>query len=421
MSIFYDFISLVFVLALLPVYLIKGKFHKGFSRRIGFLPRGLDLDRPIWIHAVSVGEASSVKGLVAQLRKEYPRKKLVISTVTATGNKIARALAGEGDFLTYLPLDFGFIVSRVIKRIKPSLFIIAETEIWPNLIRHLHENNVPVVTVNGRISDKSYSGYRMIKPLIRPVLRLVDFFCVQSATDADRLCSLGVEKEKVRVTGNVKFDIELGHETDSSRIRRELYLVPEDKLWVCGSTHQGEEEIIIEAYAQALKSVPGLKLLIAPRHTERRQKVAAAVSAHSFTPVFISSLGGFCPACAGRAIFILDIMGELQSYYSAADAVFVGGSLVKTGGHNIIEPAARKKPVLFGPHMFNFRDISRIFLENKAGIMVHDAKSLAFEIKRILGEDLPARQMAERAYQLIVANKGATMRNIEVIKGLVKI
>ena len=406
------------MLVYLPLYFFRGKFHRGFFRRFGFLPKGLNLDEPIWIHAVSVGEAISIKGLIGKIREAYPNKKLVISTVTATGNKIARSLISEGDFLTYLPLDFSFIIKRVMRKIKPCLFIIAETEIWPNLIACLYKEKIPIVTVNGRISDNSYSGYRGIRFLIRPILSKIKKFCVQSEIDALRLINLGVAKENIQVTGNVKFDLNLAKAQDSKVlvIREKLWLGLDGKLWVCGSTHPHEEEIIIKAYRELLLSYPKLKLLIAPRHPERSKDIGRLVSANSFMPIFISNISGSCPTCINNPVFILDVMGELFDYYSAADIVFVGGSLVKTGGHNILEPASQKKPVFFGPYMFNFRDISRMFLENKAGIMVQDANDLVVKIKEILDSNLLAKQLVEHAYDLIINNRGATQKNIDVIK-----
>ncbi|MDD5561059.1 MAG: 3-deoxy-D-manno-octulosonic acid transferase [Candidatus Omnitrophica bacterium] len=421
MFILYDFIFLIFALLYLPVYLFKGKFHRGFLRRLGFLPDGLELDRPIWIHAVSVGEAVSIKGLAGGLRKAYPGKKLVISTVTATGNKIAAGLTVEGDLLTYLPLDFSFIVRKVIKKVNPCLFIIAETEIWPNLITCLHKQKIPVFTVNGRISDGSYSGYRAVRFLIGPILRKIRQFCVQSDVDAARLRSLGVDGENIQVTGNVKFDIDLETAAgfDAQAFRQKLWLGLDEKLWVCGSTHPHEEELIIEAYKKILPAFPKLKLLLAPRHPERSGDVGRLVSENHFMPVFISSISGACPTCINSPVFILDLMGELPDYYSAADIVFVGGSLVKTGGHNILEPSSLKKPVFFGPYMFNFRDISRLFVENKAGIMVGDADDLVIKMKEVLGSSLLAKQLGGRAYDLIASNRGATGRNIGVIRRFV--
>lgn len=418
MFIIYDLIFFIFSLIYLPLYLFCGKFHQGFSRRLGSLPADLNLDRPIWIHAVSVGEAISIKGLVSQLRKTYPQKKIVISTVTATGNKVALGLVNEGDLLTYLPLDFSFIVSKVLKKINPCVFIIAETEIWPNLISCLYQQKIPVVTVNGRISDRSYAGYSAIKLFIRPILRKVNRFCVQSEVDALRLQNLGVEKQDIEVTGNVKFDIDLEESSavNVSAYRQKLWLGQNDKLLVCGSTHPKEEELILKAYAQLLIIFPELKLLIAPRHPQRSKEIASLAAGKGFMPIFISSITGACPACINKAIFILDVIGELLNYYSAADIVFMGGSLIKKGGHNILEPASLKKPVVFGPYMFNFRDISELFLENKAAFMAHDYQELIVKIKEILERPLEAKEMAKRAYGLIIANKGATLKNIQVIQ-----
>lgn len=418
MFIIYDLIFLIFALALLPLYLLRQKFHPGFARRLGSLPANLNLDRPIWIHAVSVGEAVAVKGLVGQLRKAYPRKKIVISTVTATGNKVAESLVNAGDFLTYLPLDFSFIVSKVLKKINPCVFIIAETEIWPNLISCLYQQKIPVITVNGRISDSSYAGYSAIKLFIRPILRKVSRFCVQSGTDALRLQNLGVEEQNIQVTGNVKFDINLEALSgiDVSAYRQKLWLGQDDKLLVCGSTHPQEEKIIFKAYKELLSTYPKLKLLIAPRHPERSKEIASLATDQGFMPIFISSITGSCPTCVNKSVFILDVIGELFNYYSVADIVFMGGSLVKQGGHNLLEPASLKKPVIFGPYMFNFRDIGELFLKNKAALMAHDCAELVVKIKEILGNTLAAKEMAQRGYGLIIANKGATLKNIQVIQ-----
>ena len=420
MFILYDLIFFIFALVYLPIYLLRGKFHQGFSSRLGILPANLSLDRPIWVHAVSVGEAVSIKELITQLRKAYPHKKLVISTVTATGNKIAQGLIGYSDLLIYLPLDFSFIVRHVLKRINPSLFIIAETEIWPNLISELYKQKIPIVTVNGRISDSSYSGYSAIKYIIRPILRKVNIFLLQSDTDALRLERLGVAKEKIQVTGNLKFDINLnvGLRLDTLEYRQKLLLGSEDKLWVCGSTHAGEEMLIIQTYKELLLVCPKLKLFLAPRHPERSKDIAALLSKMKFMPVFVSSISGACPTCINSPVFILDTIGQLFNYYACADIVFVGGSLVKKGGHNIIEPASLKKPVIFGPYMFNFRDIADLFIQYKAGVMVSSAQELSLKMKELLFSELLAKDLGQRAYELILKHSGATEKNIQVIKQL---
>lgn len=420
MFIIYNLIFFIFALIYLPLYLFRGKLNHFFLSRLGFLPDNLNLDQPIWIHAVSVGEIIAVKGLIEELRKEYPLKKLVISTVTETGNKLAKNLIKEGDFLTYLPLDFSFIVKKVIKRINPCMFIIAETEIWPNLITYLYKQNIPVITINGRISDASFAGYRAIKLFIRPILKKVSQFCMQSDIDALRLQNLGADKNKIQVTGNVKFDINLDSVSGINALlfRQKLWLNPDDKLLVCGSTHPKEEEIIFDAYKKLLVIFPKLKLLIAPRHPQRSKDIAKLATHNDFMPISISGISGSCPTCINKPVFILDVIGQLLNYYAAADIVFVGGSLVKTGGHNIIEPASLAKPVIFGPHMFNFRDMSKLFLKNKAAYLAHDGNELVSKIKEILSNSILAKGLAKRAHDLIVNNQGATKKNIQVIRQL---
>lgn len=422
MFIIYNLIFFIFALVYFPVYLLQGKLNRVFLNRLGFLPHDLVLDKPIWIHAVSVGEVIAVKGLIEELRKAYPLKRLVISTVTETGNKLASGLIREGEFLTYLPLDFSFIVKKVIKKINPSIFIIAETEIWPNLISCLYKQNIPVITVNGRISDASYAGYQAIKLFIQPILRKISQFCMQSDTDALRLEKLGAEKDKIKVTGNVKFDINLDSalRINTLALRQKLWLGQDDKLLVCGSTHLHEEELIFDAYKQLLSAFPKLKLLIAPRHPARRKDIGKLATQKGFMPIFISGIPGSCPTCINNPVFILDIIGELFNYYSVADVVFMGGSLVKTGGHNIIEPASLKKPVIFGPHMSNFRDISEMFVKNNAAYQVQDPDELVAKIKEILSNNILAKQLTERAYELIIKNKGAIKNNIQIIRQYLK-
>ncbi len=419
MFIFYDLIFLITAIFFLPVYLFRGKFHKGFSARLGFLPKGLALDNPIWVHAVSVGEVKSVSCLLEDLRRAYPGKQIVISTVTPTGNRIAREFAKEKDFVTYLPLDFSFIVGRFIDRISPSLFILAETEIWPNLIMGLFRRGVPIITVNGRISDRSFRGYLAVKPLIKPILSKIRFFCAQTERDAERLKRLGVAEDNIQVTGNMKFDslAEPGKK-DREVFRSKLGLGPQEKLLVAGSTHPGEEEILLDVYRELLKEFPQLKLLIAPRHPERSQDIAKIISGLSFLSVFISSLPGKCPTCLTTTVFILDKVGELTDYYSAAEVVFVAGSLIKKGGHNILEPVSLGKPVLFGPYMFNFRDIADLFLINRAAIQTSDPEDLKINIAKLLNQPDEALGMVRRGQEIIRCHRGATLRNLQFIKKL---
>jgi 3-deoxy-D-manno-octulosonic-acid transferase len=417
MFIFYDLIFLIFSLIYLPLYLFRKKFHRGFGRRLGILPRNLELDRPIWVHAVSVGEVMAVRGLIEELRKIYPHKKFVISTVTASGNKIAQGLAQEGDVVTYLPLDFGFIVRSVMDRINPAIFVIAETELWPNLISYLYRKEIPIITVNGRISDASFKGYLRIKFLLKSILEKVNFFCVQTERDAERLMCLGVLAGRIQVTGNMKFDRKDYQDVNKDAIdyRKKIGLESGERLLVSGSTHAGEEEIILGAYKELLNEFPQLKLLLAPRHPERSKELGKIVSKFGLRAVF-SSLAFTCSTCITKPVFILDTIGQLTSVYAIADIVFVGGSLIKKGGHNILEPASLGKPVLFGPHMFNFRDIADLFLNNKAALLVYNQDELKANIAHLLKNPSFVTGLGQRAKELILKNQGASKRNAVYIK-----
>ena len=418
MFILYDLIFLLVSVFYLPIYFFRGKFHSGFLARLGFLPDNLDLDRPIWVHAVSVGEAIVVRGLIEELRKMYPGKRFVISTVTVTGNKIARGIAREKDFVTYLPLDLSFIVRSVIDRINPEVFIIAETEIWPNLISYLARKHIPVITVNGRISDSSFRGYLSVKFLIKPILRRINIFCVQAERDRQRAIRLGVDPDRIHVTGNMKFDAKdyAAMKKDYLEYRRGLGVESAEKILVAGSSHPGEEEVVLDAYQALRRDFPNLRLLIAPRHPERAQEIGKIIERYGFEPERISQLSAnIGKPLSKQAVFILDTIGELVSYYAISDIVFVGGSLVNTGGHNILEPAAMGKPILFGPFMFNFRDIAELFLKNKAAIKVNGLKELKDNIADLLSHPDKALQLGLAAGGLIIKNQGATVRNARLI------
>ena len=438
MYILYDLIFLLFATAYLPIFLFRKKFHRGFKMRLGILPKHLKLEHPIWVHAVSVGEVMAVRHLIEDLRAAYPDKKLVISTVTTTGNKIAKGIAREGDFVPYLPLDLSFIIRGVVDKIQPSAFVLVETEIWPNLISYLYRKNIPIVVVNGRISDASFNGYLGIRFLLKPVLNKINLFCVQTERDAERLIRLGAAKNKLEITGNMKFDI--GDYTPAcrqagifplkrdpaSREKRDytdykikLGLKAEEKLFVCGSTHPGEEEIILEVYKNLCNDYPDLRLLIAPRHPERASEIARLIKKFGFEVIRISLLNRRTGEPANRrTVFVLDTVGQLMNYYCLADFVFVGGSLIKKGGHNILEPASQEKPILFGPYMFNFRDIAGLFIENKACILVHNRDELSLSIRDLLNNPAGMATLGKRAKELILENQGATKRNLGCIKKL---
>jgi 3-deoxy-D-manno-octulosonic-acid transferase len=432
MFILYDIVFLFFSIIYLPYCLLRKKLHRGIVQRLGFLPDNLNLNRPIWIHAVSVGEAKIAGVLINQLRIMYPKKRFAISTVTPTGNSIAHNLKSAGDFVFYLPFDLSFITSKVIRKLQPSICIIVETEIWPNLITQLNKMQVPIVLVNARISDSSFFGYTMIKPLIKPILNKINLFCVQSNRDAQRLSGLGVAPEKLKTTGNMKYDILnlTDFKINYQNYRLRLGLSESEQLFIAGSTHLGEEEIILEVYRGLISEFPGLRLLIAPRHPGRASQIESLVNKFGFTPILISKLnlsvnhydrresrGSGVLVSDTRdplsAIFILDTIGQLIPFYAIADIVFVGGSLIKKGGQNILEPAFFQKPIIFGPHMFNFRDISRLYLLRKAARMAQGKDELLREVRFLLNSPAELQAMGRRAKQLISENQGATSRNVQ--------
>jgi 3-deoxy-D-manno-octulosonic-acid transferase len=415
MAIIYNLINILLIAIYLPIFVFKKKTHRGFSMRLGILPKGVAFYRPVWIHAVSVGEMANMRQLVAGLAGSIPDKQFVFSTVTPTGNKIALSIARKQDAVIFLPLDLSWIVNSVLERIQPSLFVIAETEFWPNMICALYRRRVPVIVVNGRISDRSVAGYSRIRWLIAPLLRKVTLFCMQTQADAQRIISLGADPGSVKVTGNMKFDqraaVSLEHR---ERLQKQLNIGPDEKLLVAGSTHPGEEDHVVSAYLKIISQYPFVRLIIAPRHPERAADLEKTIRRYGLEPVRISGLKTSAPP--GRCVFILDTIGVLVSYYSLADVVFVGGSLVKHGGQNFLEPAFLGKPVILGPHLFNFRDIARQFLDQRAAIMVRSADELSMAVSTLLTDKTQADALVQRAQELIRRNQGATERNAAYIK-----
>ncbi len=428
MFVFYDLMFLLFAVFYLPVFLFRRKIHSGFGMRLGFLPKIPDMDGPIWIHAVSVGEAMSIRHLAENLREKFPKKRFVISTVTPTGNKIAQSIAGKNDAVVYLPLDFSWIVRGVADKIKPSVLVIAETEIWPNLITCFYKKNIPIIVVNARISDRSFKKYLWARFLVKPVLNKVSFFCVQTQSDLERLQKLGVAEKKIRLTGNMKFDIKIRDyeelRKDYADYRVKLGVGAKEQLLIAASTHPGEEEEILAVYLKLMANSPDLKLLIAPRHPQRSESLEQLVNKYPLLEgrriSQLSRLSSPDGIPGRKQVFILDTVGQLMYFYAISDIVFVGGSLVKSGGHNILEPASLGKPVLFGKYMFNFRDIAEMFLKKNAGIMVDSADELEKSLRELLKDKPGIAQLGRASREVILANQGATARNAEAITDLLK-
>ena len=411
----YDISFFVFSIIYLPYLAVKGKAHKDFMQRFGKLSpdfKEVSLRKPVWIHAVSVGEVLAVKNFVESFQKRFPKQKIILSTTTKTGNAVAGKVLNSDVLKFYFPLDFSFVVKRVVDFINPSILIITETEIWPNLILELSKRRLPIVLVNGRISDKSFKGYQKIKFFFEKILKKINLFCMQTTESAERIKALGAAPSSVRTTGNMKFDVRELSQQEKSMPNLEL----SDKLIVAGSTHAGEEEIVLEVYKELLEAFDNLKLLIAPRHINRAEAIKKKLEQYGFEGILMSQLEKRAhKALSKKTVLILDTLGELKHLYSLATIVFMGGSLIKRGGHNIIEPAISGKPIVFGPYMFNFKDMARSFLENNAAVEVKNKKALKETLQLLLKDENRRTALGRNAKGLIGKSRGATERNIDAV------
>jgi len=368
-----------------------------------------------WIHAVSVGEAIAAAPLVEGLRRRWPALPLVVSTVTETGARVVRQRFTGLASHRYLPLDFPGASRRVIASIRPAFFVGMETELWPNLLRTLAARGVPAMVANGRLSDRSFRRYRLVRGAMRRVLADVSVFGMQSDEDARRVIALGATPERVVVTGNVKHEALPDPAGAADLWRRLAGLAPRQMVWIAGSTHRGEEGAVLDAHVAARATRPDLALIIAPRHPERVGEVISLVTARGFTAVRRSELPGAVPDRA-TTVIVLDTVGELAQLYSIADVVFVGGSLAPFGGHNMLEPAARAKPVLFVPHTTNFRDAATLLLDSEGGRLVHDSRELGVELIRLLDDPLLRATSGEKAHAAVAAQHGAVGLTLELIE-----
>jgi 3-deoxy-D-manno-octulosonic-acid transferase len=381
----------------------------GFGALEGTGPRG-------WVHAVSVGEAIAAAPLIEGLHRTYPTLPLVVTTVTPTGARVvAERFAGIATH-RYFPLDFPGAVRRTVRAIEPAFFICMETELWPNALRTLAARGVPVMIANGRISDRSFRRYRLVRSLLRGVLADVRVFAMRSDEDARRIIALGAPAERVIVTGNLKNDAPADPAGAADLWRRLLGLGPGQRVWIAGSTHRGEEEAVLDAHRTALTAHPGLALVLAPRHPERVGEVIAAVQSRGLRPLRRTSLPGTRPsAAADQHVIVLDTIGELATLYGAADVVFVGGSLVPRGGHNVLEPALRHKPVLVGPHTDNFREAAKLLVDCGGAAIVQDARTLAGELRLLLDDPALAARRGEAAFEAVQAHHGAVGQTLELV------
>ena len=388
-----------------------------FQERFGRIPEG-DLarirgERVIWVHAVSVGETIASFPLLKGLRARYPGYLLVLTNVTETGRSVALK-SGLADLCLYLPFDYGFAVKAALDQVRPELIVLMETELWPNFIAAAAQMGVPVLLANGRISDRSFGRYLRVRFFFRPILQELSALCMQSALDASRITAIGAAPETVHVTGNLKYDVPLVQASLQRVIElKERYCIPEGAfVFTAASTHEGEDEPAIAAYQGLLSGAGSHFLILAPRHPERAPAVAELLVRKGIPFLLRSQLSG--AALRAGEVLLLDTVGELAGLYGASDLVFVGGSLVATGGHNPLEPASCGVPVLFGPHMENFREIAALFLSSGAGAMVEDAAGLAAAVGALAASQASRIEMGRRGTALLRECSGATERHLEI-------
>lgn len=382
------------------------RFGFGFAR----------LDRPsIWIHAVSVGEVTAAAPLVRTLRQRFPDTPLVVTTMTPTGSQRARELFGAAVIHSYMPYDAPGSVRRFFNWARPELAVILETEIWPNLYHECGHRDVPLVMASARVSVKSTRGYRILFGLIRDSLAHGIVIGAQSEADAERFRSLGANPARTHVTGNIKFDFELPRAVAEAGRQLRLQQAPDRPVWIGASTHQDEEQVLVEAHRRVLERYPEALLVLVPRHPERFGAVAGLLQRAGMATVTRSSGESCRPE---TRVFLGDSMGELTMFYAAADVAFVGGSLVRVGGHNLLEPAALGLPSITGPYNFNAPDIADLLIEQGATSVARDAREIAAEVLRLLADPADRRRRGELAREALESNRGAVNRLLALVEPL---
>jgi 3-deoxy-D-manno-octulosonic-acid transferase len=389
-------------------------YWQGLSERFGW-----GLHEPtaatIWLHAVSLGEMSAAAPLVRALRLRYPQNPLVLTTATPTGRARARGLFGDTVDVRFLPYDTPGAVARFLDRIRPRLAIIMETELWPNLYHACERRGVPLVLASARLSAKSVARYRRFGSLFRSIFSAISLIAVQTREDAERFVAIGAQRARTHVVGNIKFDMELGAGIiDEGRTLRASFGSARP-TWIAGSTHAGEEEQVLAAHAELQADQPNALLLLVPRHPDRFDGVAELLSRRGLRCARRSS--GMAPD-GGTAVVLVDTVGELAALYAAADAAFVGGSLVPIGGHNLLEPAALGLPLLTGPSQFNAKDIARLLIQQGAALQVADARELAAAVSRLLADPAERRRMGTIGRHIVESNRGSVARLLEFIEPL---
>jgi 3-deoxy-D-manno-octulosonic-acid transferase len=387
------------------------------AERLGRVPEAaaaLQGRQPLWVHAVSVGEVTAAAPLLRAIKTRYPTVPLLVSTVTATGRQTVLERVPQADATAYFPLDLPAAVDRALDAVQPGMFLSVETELWPNFLFALARRGVPAFFVNARLTERSAGRYRLARALFRPALAGLMGIAAQTVVDAKRFASIGADPNRILIAGNLKFD-QGGSETEGAIGREDLGLAPGERLWVAGSTHPGEESALLDAYGRVRAREPRLVLLLAPRHLDRLGQVEGAIRQAGCEPIRRSAARTTPRTGVGPPVILLDTLGELAGVYAEAEAAFVGGTLAPIGGHNLLEPAARGKPVVFGPHTHKCEEIARALLDAGGGVRVDSADALARELTRLLTDDALRARMGESGREMVMRNRGAVERTVAML------
>lgn len=412
----------------IPILIYRLIFEDGFYDRLkqsaGIMPtptlQQIAYHNAIWVHAASVGEVVAASPIVRELKKKYPEEMVVVSVVTATGHRMAQKIIPEADGHIFFPFDLPVITERIVNIVNPKAIILIETELWPNFLRLAWKRKIPVMMMNGRISSRSMRRYSLVKSFTTRMLYQITKFCMQSSIDKKRIIGMGAIPERVTITGNTKYDQTYAEVSSEERaaLRKEFRFDGKGPIIVAGSTHSGEEEILLRTYARILKKHPDACLLLAVREITRAPSVKFLIKREGYTVIRRSKMGTEEDDGKPAQVVILDTIGELGRLYSLADLVFVGGSFVKVGGHNILEPAAHGKPVVVGPYMFNFQEIFELLSEQNVCIMAKNEEEFSRIMLDLLDHPEKLQTMGRAALEVVRNNQGATERNIHAFEDL---
>lgn len=426
MDLLYNILMVMVAVVGLPFFAFRfireRRFRERLRHNLGFFaPETLvkvEGKSPVWFQAAGVGEVVAASSIIREFKRREPDIPVLISSGTASGYEMAKRIIPEADAVIFYPPDLPGLPGRIVSRVQPRAYVPVETELWPNFLRAARRKSIPVVMVNGRIGEKNVDRYRQMRRMFTKMLDTVERYCMQSTIDAQYIIRLGADPRRVLVTGNTKYDQNYSQVTAEERLQllASFGFAGQGPVLVAGSTHKGEEELLLDALKAVRVSFPSVKLLLAPRDIPRRDKIVELIVRQGLRAELRSRMAG---KATDADVVVLDTIGELGRLYSLADIVFVGGSLVSHGGHNILEPAAQGKPIIVGPHMFNFKDTYALFSERGACATVLDGKELTHKLLELLSNPELMEKMGRMSAAIVAENQGAALRTVAHLREII--